>query len=351
MNTIKKQFLFTLGLFLVYYVVSTTVYYLYGDPGTGLADAIYMTGISFTTVGYGDTGFASTHQQKVIFTPLLIWGFLIQIIFVASAVNAFVALKIHILLEESLMKFLTKFKKAHIVIFGIGKIAPHIVDELIDIRASFVVVDNDPGRIETLHEQYSKINALRMPGKTPSEKVLKDVNIANAGVAIFDLGSDELNHISGDLVRRENHGIKTISVNDQLDFMPIMDGEGKTAINPHVLCGKKIASMAFRPSVVTFLDKMLYMQDGIYRIEEVTIQNDSAIIGRTLKDIFDISHLEILVIGIEDREVFDIIPRGKQIMTVGMTIFVQGELSQIASFRQLAEGEMSLADFPSPSQE
>ena len=54
MKTIRKQFLFALGLFLVYYVVTTVVYYLYGDPGSTVADAIYMTGISFTTIGYGD---------------------------------------------------------------------------------------------------------------------------------------------------------------------------------------------------------------------------------------------------------------------------------------------------------
>ncbi|MEE8399110.1 MAG: NAD-binding protein [Desulfobacterales bacterium] len=341
----------TLVLFLIYFVVSTTVYYLYGDPGTGLGDAIYMTGISFTTVGYSDSGFASSNQQKIIFTPLVIWGFLIQIVFVASAVNAFVALKIHIVLEELLMKFLTKFKKAHIVIFGIGKIAPHVITELTSVKASFVVVDNHPAKIETLHEQYSKINALRMPGKTPSEKILKDVNITNASVAIFDLGSDELNHIAGDLVRRENQEIKTISVNDQLDFLSIMDGEGKTAINPHVLCAMKIASMAFRPSVATFLDKMLYIQDGIYRIEQVTIQKDSKILGKTLKEIFVASRLEILVIGIEDREVFDIIPRGRQTVVEGMTIFLQGELTQIEAFRQLAEGETSLDDFlPPPAQ-
>jgi Trk K+ transport system NAD-binding subunit len=187
-----------------------------------------------------------------------------------------------------------------------------------------------------------------MPGKTPSDRILSDVNIANAGVAIFDLASDELNHIAGDLVRRENPEIKVISVNDQLEFLPIMDGDGKTAVNRHVLCAMKIASIAFRPAIADYLDRMLYKQDGIFRIEEVTIQKDSRIIGSTLKEIFETSLLQILVVGIQDREVFDIIPRGKQVLEVGMTLFLQGELSQIASFRQMAEGELSLTDFPSP---
>ena len=86
------------------------------------------------------------------------------------------------------------------------------------------------------------------------------------------------------------------------------------------------------------------------RLRFKAIQSDSKIVGKTLKEIFESSRLEILVIGIEDREVFDIIPRGKQIVTVGMTIFLQGELSQISAFRQLAEGETSLADFPPPPQ-
>ena len=169
MKAIKKQFLFALGLFLIYFIVSTIVYFLYGDPGITLADAVYMTGISFTTVGYGDTGFATTEAQKIIFTPLFIWGFLIQIVFVASAVNTFVALKIHLKIEETIMKMLTKFKKKHIVIFGIGKISPHVIEELIHVSASFVVMGNSITQIENLREKYDKITAIQMHGKTLSK--------------------------------------------------------------------------------------------------------------------------------------------------------------------------------------
>jgi len=253
MRTVKKQFLFALGLFLIYYSVSTIVYYIYGDSGTGIADAVYMTGISFTTVGYSDSGFSSTPTQKAIFTPLFIWGFLIQIVFVASAVNAFIALKIHIRIEESFMKFMTRFKKGHIVIFGVGKIAPHIIDELINVRTSFIVVANSQKQIDGLREKHNKIEVLQMQGKTITDKVLKAVNITGAGVAIFDLESDELNHIAGDLVRRANNSIKVIAVNDHLEFLSIMEGEGKMAVNRHLLCAMRIASLAFRPSVANYL--------------------------------------------------------------------------------------------------
>jgi len=350
MKAIKKQFGFALALFLIYYVASTIVYYIYGDPGTTIVDAVYMTGISFTTVGYGDTGFASTETQKIIFTPLFIWGFLIQIIFVASAVNAFVALKIHHKIEELLMKILTKFKKKHIVIFGVGKISPHVIDELIQVRASFVVVGNSTAQIESLVEKYNKITAIQMHGRTLTEKVLQDVNITQASVAIFDLGSDELNHIAGDLVRRANPSIKIITVNDQLDFLPIMGSEGKTAINSHQLCAMRIASLAFRPSIVTYLDRMLYVKDGIFRIEEITIFEDTSIIGKTIQEVFERTGLNILVIGIQDMDLFDIIPRGKQVLQAGMTLFVQGEVSQIDAFRKLAQGESALSSFSPPSQ-
>jgi len=350
MKAIRNQFVFAIGLLLIYYIVSTLIYSIYGDPDTTIADAIYMTGISFTTVGYGDTGFATTDLQKIIFTPLFIWGFLIQIVFVASAVNTFVALQIHLKIEETIMKILTKFKKKHIVVFGIGKISPHVIDELNHVRASFVVVSNSISHIETLREKYDNLAAIQMHGKTLTEKVLKEANIAKASVAIFDMGSDEMNHIAGDLVRKANPSIKIITVNDQLDFLPIMGGEGKTAINSHQLCAMRIASLAFRPSVATYLDRMLYIQDGVYRIEEVTIYENASIIGKTIQEVFEETRLQILVVGIQDMELFDIIPRGKQIFQEGITLFVQGEVSQIDAFRKLAEGETTLSNFTSPSQ-
>ncbi len=346
MKTIRKQFLFTLALFLIYYAVSTIVYYIYGDPGIRISDAVYMTGISFTTIGYGDSGFATTDVQKIIFTPLLIWGFLIQIIFVASAVNAFVALKIHIRIEEALMKMLARFKKQHIVIFGVGKIAPHVIEELISVDADFIVADRDPKQIEELREKYHKIHILQIAGKTPTEAELTAVNIAKAKAAIFDLGSDELNHITGDMVQRANGQIKILSVNDQLDFLPIMERDGKIAVNRHSLCAMRIASMAHRPAVFNFLDKMLYKKDGVFRIEEVAIAESSGLIGKSLQEAFETTQLQLLVVGIQDRDVFDIIPRGKQIVQENFTLFVQGELNQIAAFRKLADGELALSDFP-----
>jgi len=344
MKTIKKQFLFALILFLVYYLVSTAVYTLYGDPGTTVADAIYMTGISFTTVGYGDTGFASTSTQKILFTPLFIWGFLIQIIFVASAVNAFIALKVHIKAEELLMKVLAKFKRKHIVIFGIGKISPHIIEEFVNVKASFIVADRNPVLIEELREKYRKIHVMQISGKTPTEADLKSVNIAKANVAIFDLGSDELNHIAGDMVQRANGGIRVLAVNDQRDFLPIMSTEGKMAINRHELCAMRIASLAFRPAVVNYLDKMLYKQDGVYRVEEITVLKGASLVGETVKEIFEATGLKVLLVGVEDREIFDVIPRGKLVIQADMTLFVQGEASEIGVFRRLAENDLSIKD-------
>jgi len=345
MKTIRKQFFFALILFLVYYVVSTIVYTLYGDPGTTVADAIYMTGISFTTVGYGDTGFASTNTQKIIFTPLFIWGFLIQIIFVASAVNAFIALKVHIKVEESLMKVLAKFKRKHIVIFGVGKISPRVIEELFNVKASFIVADRNPILIEELREKYRKIHVIQISGKTPTEADLKSVNISKANVAIFDLGSDELNHIAGDMVRRANSSIRVLAVNDQLDFLPIMSVEGKIAINRHELCAMRIASLAFRPAVVNYLDKMLYRKDGVYRIEEVTVSKDASLVGKSVKDVFETTELKILIVGIEDRNIFDVIPRGKLIIQPDMTLFIQGEASEVETFRRLAENVLSISDY------
>ena len=103
--------------------------------------------------------------------------------------------------------------------------------------------------------------------------------------------------------------------------------------------------MAHRPAVFNFLDKMLYKKDGVFRIEEVVIGKGSGIIGKTLREVFEASDLQLLVVGIEDRQIFDIIPRGKQIIQENMTLFMQGEVGQIHLFRKLADGEMALSDF------
>jgi voltage-gated potassium channel len=55
-------------------------------------------------------------------------------------------------------------------------------------------------------------------------------------------------------------------------------------VSPTFIGGMRMVSEMVRPAVVSFLDKMLRERDVVRRVEEVTLQSGSKIIGQSIAD-------------------------------------------------------------------
>jgi len=336
---VKKQFYFAIILVFVYLIIATSVYYSVGNPGTTGWDAFYHSLITLTTIGYTDTGFGTSQMQKSISTILIFYSFFTQVVFAASILNIFISIKMHVKISEAWMKLKFKFKRKHIVIFGVTKVAPYIINELVKTDIPFIAITKDEEKKEEIEDKHKGVNILYYPDKHISEDIFKDVNIRNAKVAILDLGNDETNHITADLIREQNPNIKILAVGDDISYAPIMKKRGNEVVNPHFMCAMRIASLAMRPSVVTFLDLMLYKKEGTYRIEEVYIPENSPLIGKTYQET-DLPHnLSLLPVGeMEENKELNILILPEKRIKPKIKIFVQGETKNINLLRDIAEG-------------
>jgi len=340
---IKRQFYIALLLLLFYIVVATLTYRIIGDPGTTFADALYMAVLTLTTIGYTDTGFASTQFQKKVFTGIMVLSFCTQVVFAASVLNAFIATKIHMKISEAVMKFKFKFKRKHIIIFGVGKVAPYMIPEFFKTKTPLIVVSKDEDKALELSNKYKGLNIFYWPEKHFTDELFNDVNLKNARIAILDLGTDEKNHITADLIKEQNKDIEILAVGDDITYAPIMTQRGNKVVNPHFMCAMRIASLAKRPSVVNFLDRMLYKKEGAFRIEEVTFQKNSEFIGKTLEEINLPATLRLLPIGImEEGKEINILPLPEDRIRDSMTLIVQGEANDVEKLRDIADGFKTL---------
>jgi len=324
-------------------VTATIIYRFIGDPGTTLADALYMAVLTLTTIGYTDTGFASTQLQKSIFTGVMALSFCTQIVFAASVLNAFIATKIHMKISEAYMKFKFKFKRNHIIILGVGNVAPYMIPEFFKTKTPLLVVSKEEEKVIKLSTQYRGLNILHWPHKHFTDELFEDANLKNARVAILDLGNDEKNHITADLIREQNRNVEILAVGDDITYAPIMTQRGNKVVNPHFMCALRIASLAKRPSVVNFLDRMLYKKDGIFRIEEVTFDRKSDFVGKTLAEIDLPKALRLLPIGIMQKgKEINILPLPESVIREGITLIVQGEMNDVEILRDIADGLKTL---------
>ncbi|MFC1725174.1 potassium channel family protein [candidate division KSB1 bacterium] len=342
---VKKQFYFALFLVISFMIVATSSYYLMSDPGKTIFDAMYHSLITLTTIGYTDTGFGTTQAQKNISVILISYSFFTQVVFAASILNIFISIKMHVKISEALMKFKFKFKRKHIVIFGVNKVAPYIINELLKTDTPCIAVSKDEAVKSEIEDKLKGANVLYWPDKHFSQKLFEDVNIKNARVAIVDLGNDETNHITSDLIREQNPNIKIIAVGDDISYGPIIKKRGNEVVNPHFMCAMRIASLAMRPAVVTFLDLMLYKKDGTFRIEEVEIPEKSPLAGKTYSEL-DLPHnFDLLPVGeMEKNKEINILILPENKIKQTSSIFVQGETKDINLLRDVADGQVTFKD-------
>ena len=134
-------FVATLGVILF----GATGYFFIGDGRWTWPDCLYMTVITVTTVGFGETldGMAQMPRARGFTMLLLVFG-TGALLYFASTITAFVVegeLK-HVLVARRQRKRIRRMKD-HFVVCGAGSTGRHIIQELLDTGRQVVAVDRD----------------------------------------------------------------------------------------------------------------------------------------------------------------------------------------------------------------
>jgi len=242
-----------------------------------LLDALYMTFITFSTVGFSEV--APLHPGGRIFVIFLIVIGLGLAYYLASIIGQMV---IEGQFKEILgrRKMDNKIKKLneHHIIAGYGRVGRRVASEFKKRNAPFIVIEKDQKAIDSLFSDQ----VLFVEGEATDDEVLRQARIEVARTLISTL-PDEAQNVYITLTAREmNRNLKIIS---RADFD---EGEKKLkragadqVISPHVLGGMRMAMACLRPNVVDFMHTTSLGEGGL-SIEEMVIPDGSSLIGKTL---------------------------------------------------------------------
>jgi len=129
----------------------TAGYRLLGGPEWSLLDAIYMTIITLTTVGFGEIQDLSANPYARILTIFIILFGMGSLLFVVSTVTGFIVEDelTNIFGRRKILKEISNLEN-HFIVCGIGDTGSTIVKELKLTKRDFVVVDTDSEKLEKL---------------------------------------------------------------------------------------------------------------------------------------------------------------------------------------------------------
>jgi len=194
----------------------------------------------------------------------------------------------------------------HYIVCGVGSTGIHCVEELINTHTSFVVIDRDEERLLTLADKFGHQHFLYVVGDATEDEILISAGLDRAVGVISTLTDDKDNLYvtvtAYQLERKRAEAGEFRIVSKSID--PTARGKllaaGATrVVSPSEIGGMRMVSEMVRPAVVEFLDLMLRDPEKNLRIEEVSIPDESPLIGVRLRDTAIRARTKVLVIAVK----------------------------------------------------
>jgi len=215
-------------------------------------DAIYMTVITITTVGYGEVQpldqFDKIFTSVLILTSIFIFGYAIKVIseYILSQNN------IGNLRQKRVERKIAKMHD-HIIVCGYGRNGQQAVHKLLAYNQSFVVVEKD----EEVVERFSSELVSFIYGNASEDEVLKRAGIENASTLISALPSDADNLFIVLSARQMNSKLKIISrATEETTQKKLKLAGANNVIMPDKIGGEHMASLVVTPDLIEFLDNL-----------------------------------------------------------------------------------------------
>ena len=296
----KNRLILSLAMFFVVLLIGVVGFKTLGGEEWSFLEALYMTVITLSTVGYEEVSDLSTNPAAMVFAVAFIILCLGTIAFAVSSITSFIVegeLK-DILGRKRMEKKVSKLKD-HYIVCGSDETAQTVVEELILTKKDFVVVDPHKEDIEKFD---SPGEILHIQGDPAEDDVLINAGIERAKGVLLSLPTDEANLFVTITARSLSPDVRIVTKGiDPKSHKKIRKAGANSVISPEFIGGMRMVSEMIRPAVVSFLDIMLRERERVLRFEEILVKTDSPLVGRNLGDLRFSEKSRALLVAIRHR--------------------------------------------------
>ncbi|MEM7556362.1 MAG: potassium channel protein [Cyanobacteria bacterium P01_A01_bin.84] len=297
------------------------------------SDAIYMTVITLSTVGFGET--QSLGNRGRWFTIALI---LMGIVTIGYIVNRFTEALIQGYFQEGIQlqrqRRLMESLSEHYILCGFSRTGRHIAKEFTAEDVPFVVIDSDLESIRFAQEQGYYV----LQGDATLDEILIRGSVDKATCIVAALPSDAENLYIVLSAKTLNPHIRAIArASTEEALQKLQRGGADVVISPYISGGRRMAAAALRPQVMDFVDGIISGTDRELYMEEYLVDPSTCpIVGQTLFKAKLRMRTGALVLAIRRHDGTLIGgPTGETVLMSGDLLICMGTAEQLRNLNQI----------------
>jgi voltage-gated potassium channel len=306
----------------------------YFIEGWSLADSLYVTVQTLTTVGYGDL---PPHSGKGRLFAVVVM--LIGAGGVALAVSTIVQSVVQSELvatfgQRRRTRKMSKLSQ-HYIVCGSGRVGSHLVRDLVRTNQDFVVIEQDQQRAAEFTQRGVNV----LVSDATLEETLREARVEHARGLAACL-PDDADNVYVVLIARDlnpNLHIVARAAEEQAEVKLLRAGANHV-VAPTIIGGHRMAVALTKPAVSEFMDSITANELGL-GFEQVEVDATSSLVGKELRSTTIRSELDIVIVSIRRQSgetLFN--PAGDSQIESGDILIAIGRAESLSELNQLAGG-------------
>jgi voltage-gated potassium channel len=320
-----KKYIISIAILLMILFFGTTGYMVIEE--SSLTDAIYMTVISITTVGFSEV--IPLSPAGKYFTIFIIFsGVGLFLFFVSLITKAVVEGGLKTFLGRRYMEKKLADLRDHYIVCGFGRIGKVISKILHENRRTFVIIENNPEEIRVIED----LGYLVLQGDSTSDDILQKAHIDDARALIAVTSSDADNVyiiLSARVLKPDIYILARSSGKKGAESKLLRSGANKV-FSPYEIGARRMAQSLVRPTVIDFIDLTVHDGELGLRLEELRVSEKATFTNKSLMESGIRSEYDLIVVAIK-REKGEMLfnPNPSTELLAGDILVVLGEHDNI----------------------
>jgi voltage-gated potassium channel len=301
--------------------------------GWGWFDALYMTAITITTVG-----FLEVHPMGAggrAFTMALALGGVFTAFYAGvEFIRAVVTGELRTVLGRQRMESRLEKLSGHLVVCGFGRMGRLVAEEFSSAELPFVVVDREAKVLEG----FAVPHGIPLVGDATADDVLRRAGVERARALVTAAASDADNLFITMSARL---------INERLFIVARAESEGadvklrragaSRVVSPYNIGGHRVAQAVLRPNAMDFIELATRTGHLELQIEEVEVRPGSPLVGSSIKASPVRSELGIIIVAVKKpsaKMAFN--PSPESLIEAGDVLITLGHRQQLDRLEEMA---------------